>query len=834
MSSTETASNILDRILLLVAFIATTISAVQAQDPNDGFRAAVEGGLVYQATPLDKGRILIGGSFTHVGGVARSGLARLHADGSLDTSFVPPVLNGAVTAFVALPDERVAVAGDFTQVNAQGGRPYLIRIFPDGPLDAGFAPAPDSAVFALLSDRQGRLLVGGSFTQIGGQSRARVARLVNDVPDGFNPGPNNSVYVLAEEADGSVLLGGVFSSVAGQPRQTLARLRSDGTLDAGFAPNPTQVTHAIGIEPDGRLLIGGSFTTIAGQPRINLARLNRNGSLDASFQANADAAVLALARLPDGSWIVGGSFGNVGGQTRHRLAHVHATGVDTTWRLDADDYVKSLSPVGNGQILVGGNFLNVGSQSRPRLSRLTVSTRHDRTLDEAAMATSLHGAPVALALEREGSMLVGGNFSTLSGTFSKLLRMHGDGSFDLGFRPTINGEVNTLVVQADGGIVVGGDFSLVNNWARNDLVRLDRAAALDLAFQPQLPFASVVAMAGTADGQLLVAGASTTSPPGVRVGLVRVNADGSLDPSLAVFTNDDIEAIAQLPNGQILIGGRFTSVNGATRNFLARLNSNGTVDTGFQSQLYSGSSEAGVRAIAALADGRVAIQGGLSGNTPQSCFSMMILNADGSLAACPNLNVSYAGSLVALGDGRLLVAGNDFNYTIAGITYRGIARLQDNGVLDPTFRLAMFDDDVDAVGIDGDGKIVATGWSFGFTGSVSRSGMMRLSVRDPGRERLARFGSAVVWHREGALPEFERAPLLQSSSDGINWTDLGEMTRLSPTGSTWMALAALPFNQTMHLRAMAPVTSGRGSRSRGMAAIRDVFYQEGLFANGFE
>jgi len=834
MSNPESVSQTLSKLLFLLIFLVATIAAVQAQDPNDGFRAAVNGGVVYQATALPNGKILIGGSFTQVGGVARSGLARLHADGSLDMSFVPPVVNGAVTAFVVHPDERVVVAGDFTQVNAQGGRPYLIRILADGPLDASFAPAPSAAVFALASDRQGRLLVGGAFTQIGGQSRARIARLVNDAVDGFDPGPNNSVYVLAEESDGSVLIGGVFSAVAGQPRQSLARVRSDGTLDAGFAPNPTLVTYAIGIEPDGRLLIGGSFTTIAGQPRTNLARLNRNGSLDASFQADANAPVLALARLLDGTWIAGGSFGTLGGQTRGHLARVHASGVDTSWRLDADDYVKGLSAAGNGQILVGGNFLSMGNQDRPRVGRLTVSARQDRTLDESAMSTSLLGTPVALALEREGSMLVGGNFNTLSGTFSKLLRMHGDGSFDLGFRPTINGTVNTLVVQADGGIIVGGDFNLVNNWARNDLVRLNQAAVLDLAFQPQLPFVTVDAMAGTADGKLLVAGTSTTSPPGTRAGLVRVNADGSLDPSLAVFTNNDIEAIALLPNGQILIGGRFTSVNGTARHYLARLYSNGVVDPGFQPLLNSFSGDPGVRTIAPLADGRVAIQGDLSGTTTQSCFSTMILDANGSLAICPNLSVAYTGSLAALGDGGVLVAGNDFNYTIAATTYRGIARLQNNGVLDPGFRLATNNDDVDAVAIDGDGKIVATGWSFSFVGDVYRTGLMRLSVRDPGQQRLVRIGSTVVWHREGALPELERAPLLQSSADGITWSDLGEMARLSPTESTWLLSAAVPFNQTVHLRAMAPVASGRGGRSRGMAMIRDVFHQEGLFANGFD
>jgi hypothetical protein len=49
------------------------------------------------------GRVVIGGDFTHVDGVTRNYLARLNADGSLDTSFNPGnTLNGSVYA-LALP-----------------------------------------------------------------------------------------------------------------------------------------------------------------------------------------------------------------------------------------------------------------------------------------------------------------------------------------------------------------------------------------------------------------------------------------------------------------------------------------------------------------------------------------------------------------------------------------------------------------------------------------------------------------------------------------------------------------------------------------------------------
>ena len=47
-------------------------------------------GRVYAVVPLSDGRVLIGGWFTSVHGLPCNGIGRLHADGSLDSSFAPP------------------------------------------------------------------------------------------------------------------------------------------------------------------------------------------------------------------------------------------------------------------------------------------------------------------------------------------------------------------------------------------------------------------------------------------------------------------------------------------------------------------------------------------------------------------------------------------------------------------------------------------------------------------------------------------------------------------------------------------------------------------------
>jgi hypothetical protein len=61
------------------------------------------------------GRILIGGGFTAVNGASRGGVARLNADGSVDTSFLA---SGAgpgnrLHAVIVLSSGRIFIAGEF-------------------------------------------------------------------------------------------------------------------------------------------------------------------------------------------------------------------------------------------------------------------------------------------------------------------------------------------------------------------------------------------------------------------------------------------------------------------------------------------------------------------------------------------------------------------------------------------------------------------------------------------------------------------------------------------------------------------------------------------------
>ena len=107
----------------------------------------------------------------------------------------------------------------------------------------------------------------------------------------FDPNMSNQVHAIAIQSDGKILIGGEFTTVGGVVRNYIARLNSDGTLDAGFDPNVNGNVPAIAIQSDGKILIGGDFTTVGGVIRNRIARCMREG--DRSFTCiTADSSMV--------------------------------------------------------------------------------------------------------------------------------------------------------------------------------------------------------------------------------------------------------------------------------------------------------------------------------------------------------------------------------------------------------------------------------------------------------------------------------------------------------------------------------------------------------------
>jgi len=275
------------------------------------------------------GKVVVGGDFLGFNGVTRSRLARLNANGSVDTAFAPTI-NGTVQAVAVQPDGKVLLAGGFSVVNGVT-RNRVARLNADGTLDTGFDPGagPNAYVLSLVLQPDGRVLLGGYFWQVNGVTRNRVARLNADgsVDTGFVPGTLDNGYVnsVVLGQDGKIILcGGLYVGLNSRILRLHANGAVDSTFNAGNNVINSDVTTAV-TQEDGKVVIGGYFTAINGVSRPYLARLDVNGSLDLAFNpgAGANNYVWTLLMEPDGALVAGGAFTTYQGVSRNRLTRVH-------------------------------------------------------------------------------------------------------------------------------------------------------------------------------------------------------------------------------------------------------------------------------------------------------------------------------------------------------------------------------------------------------------------------------------------------------------------------------------------------------------------------------
>ena len=315
----------LTHILLLLFLMAVTVEGA----PGDLDTTFDPGQILWQGSdfPAFKyavvlqpdGKVVIGGQFDTVGGVSRVFIARLNANGSLDTSFTSPFQvitsggfpGGEVYDILQQPDGRFLVCGFFL---VGGQYKTVVRLNNDGSIDGTFNVVTNNNstnfnhIYRMLLQPDGKIIIGSNALQsVHGVTTNRLARLTStgalDAPLGVTGNVTYSVFALALQPDGKIVVAGGSG--------TIGRLLTDGTEDPAWTyPDVGFVSiHALALEPDGQILAGSNARfTVNGSQTDGLIRLNANGSVDSGFDPPDVRICWALYVQSDGKIAVGGTF----------------------------------------------------------------------------------------------------------------------------------------------------------------------------------------------------------------------------------------------------------------------------------------------------------------------------------------------------------------------------------------------------------------------------------------------------------------------------------------------------------------------------------------------
>ena len=216
-------------------------------------------------------------------------------------------------------------------------------------------------------------------------------------------------------------------------------------------------------------------------------------------------------------------------------------------------------------------------------------------------------------------------------------------------------------------------------------------------------------------------------------------APGDLDPSysfdgrvvdtLSGVSADQGAATAVQADGKILVAGTMTFGNDRHACGIVRYNADASLDASFDGdgKVYAQIGQSGqlftCRAIAVQTDGKIIVAGGTS-PTGNSDFGLIRFNQNGSLDTTFNNtgivttnfdanSYDYANALAVQPDGKIVAAG----VSNTGGANFAVARYKANGSLDTSFNgtgkvstdYAGTNEQVDAVAVQPDGKIVAAG-----------------------------------------------------------------------------------------------------------------------------
>ena len=345
-------------------------------------------------------------------------------------------------------------------------------------------------------------------------------------------------------------------------------------------------------------------------------------------------------------------------------------------------------------------------------------------------STYFNGSVLSLGQQSSGDLIVGGNFTVVSGAVENYLaRLLPNGLLDTTFLNNLagaNAAIQTVAVQTDNQILIGGSFTSFDGQHLNRIARINTDGTVDSTFIPGSGAdSSVNAICETFIGgnrYIYVGGAFGNFGFSPSPGLVRLNTGGVVDPSFVTgvgFDGPVKSVVAYATNsplaGLVLVGGQFAHYNGISVTNLVRLTQSGSLDTNFVNNI--GSGPAGpVQTILIQPDGNILVGGSFTNFNGVAVNNLVRLNSGGTLDTnfVANIGSGADGTVEALTlqqDFRIVVSGQFATFN--GVTRHHVTRLMFNGVTDPTINFGDgANGDIDTVLVQPSNGFIVLGGGF--------------------------------------------------------------------------------------------------------------------------
>ncbi|MFC4820161.1 hypothetical protein [Dokdonella ginsengisoli] len=413
----------------------------------------------------------------------------------------------------------------------------------------------------------------------------------------------STVYASARHPDGGAVLIGNFSSINGEVHSGIARLRPDGSVDSSWGR--VRYQHypqgfnrpVVAVDGSGAAYAAGIVNSTSGS-YLGLVKLSAStGEVVTDWRSSAGSFPF-LSLVADATGVYVGKLDG--------FRKVSTETGATLW--SAPYAATSLTLDHQGAIYAV--VLDHGDPPRPTVARFSADTGVRDTSWNPAVTPTLSGWLQPLTIDACGSVYVAGNSAVGDGApRNRVVKISAsDGQVDPNWDPGDVVGVDAIAADAQCSVYLGGRFETIAGQPRKNLAKLSRLDGhLVDDWVPEGVCCGVRELATGLQGRITVAGSFKRVGTQTRLGFAALDvATGEAGSAIDAEAPAQVTAIAADPSGGVVVGGFFAKAGSLPRHGLLRLRANGTLDPDWAPALEG---YVQVAVVSARPDGKVYVGG---------------------------------------------------------------------------------------------------------------------------------------------------------------------------------------------------------------------------------